>query len=53
MATIFELIKNNVNNDVETNFSLEKYTKLWIEGGISNYDYLTILNFLVILQYNS
>ena len=24
--------------------SLEKYTQLWIEGGISNYDYLIILN---------
>ena len=41
---IYELIKNNVNKDVETNFSLDKFTQLWVEGGISNYDYLTILN---------
>ena len=41
---IYELIKNNVNKDVETNISLEKFTQLWVEGGISNFDYLTILN---------
>ena len=41
---IYELIKNNVDKDIETNYSLEKYTKLWVEGGISNFDYLTILN---------
>ena len=41
---IYELIKNNVNKDIETNISLDKYTNLWVEGGISNYEYLTILN---------
>jgi factor associated with neutral sphingomyelinase activation len=41
---IYELIINNANKDIETNFSLEHFTKLWVEGGISNYDYLMILN---------
>ena len=41
---IYELIKNNVDKDVETNISLDKFTQLWVEGGISNYEYLTILN---------
>jgi factor associated with neutral sphingomyelinase activation len=41
---IYELIKNNVNKEVETNISLDKFTHLWVEGGISNFEYLTILN---------
>ena len=41
---IYELIKNNVSKEVETNILLEKFTHLWVDGGISNYEYLTILN---------
>ena len=41
---IYELIRNNVNKEIETNISLDKYTHLWVEGGISNYEYLTIIN---------
>lgn len=42
---IYELIKNHTNESiVETNISLDKYVNLWIEGGISNYEYLSILN---------
>ena len=41
---IYELIKNRINENVETNITLEKYTKLWIEGNLSNFDYIKILN---------
>lgn len=41
---MYELIKNNVNKEVETNISLDKFTHLWVEGKISNYEYLIIIN---------
>ena len=41
---IYDLILKQTSLTTETNFSIEKYTKLWIEGGISNYDYIILLN---------
>jgi factor associated with neutral sphingomyelinase activation len=41
---INDLILKQTSLTTETNFSIEKYTKLWIEGGISNYDYIILLN---------
>jgi len=42
--TIYDLIFKNTSSDCETNFNIEKYTKLWLEGKLSNYDYLIALN---------
>jgi factor associated with neutral sphingomyelinase activation len=41
---LFELINTYTPNSCETNFSIEKYTKMWVEGTMSNYDYLIALN---------
>lgn len=41
---LFELINTYTPNNCETNFSIEKYTKMWIDGAMSNYDYLIALN---------
>ncbi|MCQ2818957.1 MAG: hypothetical protein MJ252_16955 [archaeon] len=41
---IYDLITAQTNIEAKTNFSIEKYSKLWIEGAISNYDYLILLN---------
>ena len=42
----FKISQDNIkySSVVETNFDLEKYSKLWIDGAISNYDYLIKLN---------
>ena len=42
--TIFDIISKYTNEQCETNISIDKYTKLWIDGGMSNYDYLLKLN---------
>ena len=34
---------NLLYNEIH-NFSIEKYSQLWVEGGISNYEYLILLN---------
>ena len=41
---IYELINSQTSLEAKTNFSIEKYSKLWSEGAISNYDYLILLN---------
>ena len=41
---IYDLIINHTEKNIETNFSIEKYMKLWVEGNISNYDYIILLN---------
>ena len=42
---IFSIITKFINKDqCETNINISKFTKLWIEGGLSNYDYLIKLN---------
>jgi factor associated with neutral sphingomyelinase activation len=41
---IYELIYSNTPSNCETNISIEKYTKAWVEGSMSNYDYLIALN---------
>ncbi len=41
---IYDLVFKNTPSDCETNFNIEKYTKQWVEGKLSNYDYLIALN---------
>ena len=42
---IFQIIIQFINKDqCETNINISKFTKLWVEGGLSNYDYLIKLN---------
>ena len=42
---IFQIITKFINKDqCETNINISKFTKLWIEGGLSNYEYLIKLN---------
>ena len=41
---IYDLLYKNTGQDCETNLSIDRYQKLWIEGTISNYDYLTAIN---------
>ncbi len=41
---LYELINSHTVVNCQTNFSIEKYTKIWMEGGMSNYDYLIALN---------
>lgn len=41
---IYDLLYKNTNQDCETNLSIDKYQKLWVEGSISNYEYLIALN---------
>jgi factor associated with neutral sphingomyelinase activation len=41
---LYEIINKYTPTTCETNFSIEKYTKLWVEGVMSNYDYLLALN---------
>ena len=42
--SIYNIILKHCNSDCDTNLSIEKYMKLWIEGSISNYEYLIALN---------
>lgn len=41
---IFDIITENTNSECETNFNIQKFTKLWVSGLISNYEYLIALN---------
>lgn len=41
---VFDLIYSNSSNNCETNFSIDRCTKLWVEGLMSNYDYLIAIN---------
>ena len=41
---LYELINSYTPVNCKTNFSIERYTKIWIEGGMSNYEYLIALN---------
>ena len=42
--TIYDIISSFTNEQCESNVSIEKYTKIWVDGGMSNYDYLLKLN---------
>jgi len=41
---IYDLIYTHSVVNCQTNISIEKYTNLWIDGSMSNYDYLIALN---------
>jgi factor associated with neutral sphingomyelinase activation len=41
---LYDLINTYTSVNCLTNFSIEKYTKMWIDGSMSNYDYLIALN---------
>jgi factor associated with neutral sphingomyelinase activation len=41
---LYDLMNTYTPVNCLTNFSIEKYTKMWIDGSISNYDYLIALN---------
>jgi len=41
---LYEMIYSYTTDNCQTNFSIEKYTKIWMEGGMSNYEYLVALN---------
>ena len=41
---IYDIILKQTSLTTETNISIEKYTKLWVEGNLSNYEYLILLN---------
>jgi factor associated with neutral sphingomyelinase activation len=41
---VYDVINSNSPPTCESNISIEKYTKQWIEGQMSNYEYLIALN---------
>ena len=41
---IFDLISKNTDINCETNISIEKYTRQWVDGNMSNYEYLIKIN---------
>lgn len=41
---IFDLINSLTDENCENNLNIEKYTKMWVEGNMSNYDYLIAVN---------
>jgi factor associated with neutral sphingomyelinase activation len=41
---IYDIINSQTSIETQTNISIDKYSKLWIEGAISNYEYLILLN---------
>lgn len=41
---IYDLINTYTPNNCETNTFIDKYTKQWVEGAMSNYEYLLALN---------
>ncbi|MCQ2820889.1 MAG: hypothetical protein MJ252_26830, partial [archaeon] len=42
--TLYNIFFSNKPEQCETDISIENFTKLWIEGAISNYEYLIKLN---------
>ena len=41
---LYDLFNKYTPSTTETNFSIEKYTKMWVAGTMSNYEYLIALN---------
>ena len=41
---LYDLFNKYTPSTTETNFSIEKYTKMWVTGAMSNYEYLIALN---------
>ncbi len=41
---LYEQINTYTPSNCETNISINKYTKMWMDGAMSNYDYLIALN---------
>ena len=41
---IYDIIDSQTDSAAKTNIMIDTFTKLWIEGGISNYEYLIMLN---------